>query len=663
MTIRDFSKRSVVFVCLMIAAAVAQRLPAQETVLVHAWPGGVATLDHGWKTQGGDNPTWALPAFDDSGWDAIALLRNSRENAALHSRGLRWYRIHLHIDGSPGPLALQLIAPRGGTEVWINGLRIESLNFYPEWLQFGLEPQIVTVPQGAQDLTIAARTRLLPYDSAVAELPSIIFASIGTADAIEAQADASQERRHLAFLSSFLVDLALVLAGLALLLLHRLDRTEPGYLWLGLYLVAQGVDEIAYVTEYFNFGPVFLNSVIGDPGEYLVYVLLVEFVFRFVRRPKTLFWRTYQWSAAGMALAGLIVNQLGVLDRLYYMVETLWMVPIIVLLPAQLVRWARQGNREAALLVVPVSFIALSNAIFNGGYIAVVYFHIASVAWMMNQVQIGPFPVRKEVFAYLLFLLSIGIVMVLRFQRVSRAQARSAAELGAARLMQRRLVPDELPAIPGCSVEACYQPAAEVGGDFYQVLAVPDGSYLFVIGDVSGKGLRAAMTGILVIGALRALAARGLGPSEVLGALNEALLQSNPDCFVTCLCLRLDPAGEVRIANAGHLPPYRNRPLRAGLIPLTIEVPVDFGFPLGIVADAEYSESTLELEAGDTLTLLTDGVVEARNAEGELFGFERTIGVSGTSADQIAKTAELFGQEDDITVLTLAFAPAEVLHA
>ncbi len=297
--------------------------------------------------------------------------------------------------------------------------------------------------------------------------------------------------RHSAFLSSFLVDLALVLAGLALLLLHRLDRAEPGYFWLGLYLVAQGVDEIAFVTEYFSLGPTFLNSVIGDPGDYLIYVLLVEFVFRFARRPKTLFWHTYQWTLAAMTLIGLTLNLLGVLEHYYYIVETLWMVPIIVLMPAQLVSWARQGNREAAMLVVPVGFIALSNAIFTGGFIAVVYFHLTSLRWMVNPVQIGPFPVRKELFAYLLFLLSIGVVMVLRFQRVSRAEALSAAELEAARLMQRRLVPDELPSIPGCSVEACYQPAAEVGGDFYQVLAIPGGAHLVVIKELSGKGLQA----------------------------------------------------------------------------------------------------------------------------------------------------------------------------
>lgn len=661
MPFRDFPQRVIVFVCILVAAALAQTVRAQETVLVHPWPEGVATLDHGWKTHTGDDLAWASPAFDDSGWDAISGLGNTSENAGLSSRGLRWYRIRLRVEGSPGPLELELRAPVGGAEVWVNGQRIESLNFYPEWLQYGIEAQVLAVPQVSQDLTIAVRTRLQPYDSAVADVPSMIFASIGTHAAITAQANATLAPRHSAFLSSFLVDLALVLAGLALLLLHRLDRAEPGYFWLGLYLMAQGVDEIAFVTEYFALGPTFLNSVIGDPGDYLVYVLLVEFVFRFVRRPKTLFWRTYQWTLAAMTLVGLTFNLLGIFQHFYYMIETLWMVPIILLLPAQLVRWARQGNREAAMLVVPVSFIALSNAIFNLGFVAVVYFHFTSFQWMVNPFQIGPFPVRKELFAYLLFLLSIGVVMVLRFQRVSRAQARSAAELEAARLMQRRLVPDELPAIPGCSVEACYHPAAEVGGDFYQVLATPGGAHLVVVGDVSGKGLRAAMTGILVIGALRALAARGLGPAEVLVALNEALLESHSDGFVTCLCLQLDATGEVRIANAGHLAPYRNRPHLAGLIPTTTEIPVDFGFPLGIVPDAEYSETTLELAPGDSLTLMTDGVLEARNAEGELFGFERTRDLSKQSPEEVAQAAQAYGQEDDITVLTLTWlAPVPV---
>ena len=90
---------------------------------------------------------------------------------------------------------------------------------------------------------------------------------------------------------------------------------------------------------------------------------------------------------------------------------------------------------------------------------------------------------------------------------------------------------------------------------------------------------------------------------------------------------------------------------------------MDFGLPLGIVAGAEYTETTMQLEPGDTLTFISDGVVEAQAATGELFGFDRTRAISQESPDQIAAAAQQFGQQDDISVLTLAFAPAEVLRA
>jgi serine phosphatase RsbU (regulator of sigma subunit) len=107
------------------------------------------------------------------------------------------------------------------------------------------------------------------------------------------------------------------------------------------------------------------------------------------------------------------------------------------------------------------------------------------------------------------------------------------------------------------------------------------------------------------------------------------------------------------LANAGHLAPYRNRE----------EVAVASGLPLGIVVEADYSNSAVQLAPGDTLTFLSDGVVEAKSSSGELFGFDRTLSISNQSAEEIARAAQTFGQQDDITVLTLTFAEAEILHA
>jgi serine phosphatase RsbU (regulator of sigma subunit) len=134
----------------------------------------------------------------------------------------------------------------------------------------------------------------------------------------------------------------------------------------------------------------------------------------------------------------------------------------------------------------------------------------------------------------------------------------------------------------------------------------------------------------------------------LLARLNRQIHDTQDSGFITCLCTRIATDGAVTVANAGHLSPYRGGE----------EIPVDSGLPLGIAAGIEYSETQFQLEPGDTLTLISDGVVEAMNAQHQLFGFERTRGISTQSASSIASAAQAFGQEDDITVLTVARNPA-----
>jgi hypothetical protein len=223
-------------------------------------------------------------------------------------------------------------------------------------------------------------------------------------------------------------------------------------------------------------------------------------------------------------------------------------------------------------------------------------------------------------------------------------------EFAAARELQRQLVPLALPEIPGLRMQAAYLPANDVGGDFYQVLEQLDGTMLLLVGDVSGKGLKAAMTGVLTIGAACALAAEAPGPAALLERLNREMMRFRKDGFVTCVCLRIARDGMATIASAGHPAPYRDGE----------EVLLSAGFPLGLIAGADYTETMLPLAPGDTLTFLTDGVVEARNAAGELFGFERTAAISTQSAGNIAAAAQAFGQDDDITVLTVTLEGARI---
>jgi serine phosphatase RsbU (regulator of sigma subunit) len=214
----------------------------------------------------------------------------------------------------------------------------------------------------------------------------------------------------------------------------------------------------------------------------------------------------------------------------------------------------------------------------------------------------------------------------------------------AAREIQQYLIPAHIPLTPGFTIESEYRPAREVGGDFFQVLpSAEDGSVLLVLGDVAGKGLHAGMLATLIVGAVRTAAKFTTDPEKVLELLNERLQGRG---LVTCLALLIERDGNVTLANAGHLAPYLN----------DRELPMEGALPLGAIPGVKFSVMHFELAEGDSLMLMSDGVAEAQDAHGRLFGFER-IGemMSGrATAASLAIAAQNFGQEDDITVLTLA---------
>ena len=241
----------------------------------------------------------------------------------------------------------------------------------------------------------------------------------------------------------------------------------------------------------------------------------------------------------------------------YVLIEAAATAPIGLLLSILLFIWYRQGNREAGWLILPSLAPAVSTALFDLGTASI------TLGWrpfnfLVEPIQVGPIGLQLVDVGALLFLLSIAAVMFFRFSRVSREQARSAAELAAAREIQENLVPAVLPSHPNYAIEAAYLPAHEVGGDFYQVLPQADGSIVVVIGDVSGKGLKAAMTGAFAIGALHAIAAEISDPPQLLTRLNREVLRGQDSGFITCLCVKLSPNGQMTISNAGHLSPYKN---------------------------------------------------------------------------------------------------------
>ena len=232
-----------------------------------------------------------------------------------------------------------------------------------------------------------------------------------------------------------------------------------------------------------------------------------------------------------------------------------------------------------------------------------------------------------------------------RHVRLERDKAALDTELAAAREIQRLMVPEELPPTPGYAIESIYRPAAQVGGDFFQVIPLGGGQTLIVVGDVSGKGLSAAMIVSMLIGMLHTISRVSQDPAQILAELNDRLYERRHAGFVTCLAVRLDPSGRVVLANAGHLPPWLNGS----------EIAFAGSLPLSIAASAAPEQVTLQMKPSDRLTLITDGVVEARDAQGVLFGFDRTQALLRQQAAPLvlAEAAIHHGQDDDLTVISI----------
>jgi hypothetical protein len=247
-----------------------------------------------------------------------------------------------------------------------------------------------------------------------------------------------------------------------------------------------------------------------------------------------------------------------------------------------------------------------------------------------------------EAFSTLAVIVALLGLLFREQQQTAEDRAMLAGEMQAAREIQRMLAPGVVKTAPGAKIHVAFHPMRDVGGDFFLCPVLPDGRQRVLMGDVSGKGSAAAMTAALVLGGAQARDADT--PGNLLSHLNRVLRESHVGGFATCVCADLAADGAVTMANAGHLSPYRH----------SEEVQMQGNLPLGLSdADAVYEESRLQLEPGETLTFLSDGVVEARDVDGQLFGFERTREISGKAAEEIAEAAKQFGQEDDITVLTL----------
>ena len=667
------------------APPVAANAPHLPDVYIDATNlGAPVQLEKDWRIGVTSDPKAGNPDYDDSRWalrdagSAIADLPDedhpegnggpgktgpddAEELPQGHGRPFVWFRSHIKLAPGHGPVALMIELPVSqstsmtlgasgpGLDVYANGKMITPEGPHGDATYRYAEISRIynlNIPADETNLTVAIRTLYIPFGYyAYTSFFSKRTLRVGNPTELQRAWDLWFVRNLFERLPRLINAFLLGVLSLFLLALYFTQRGHREYLWLALHEALQApigfldlagsqarIDQLVFLALLLQLVAI---------SAYLYF----EFLIAFLAIKKRWYIQTLRYTAPLLAFIGPVMLLLGghgvaILLALGIVIvgSLLWMIGWFLFIFVTLIAATIRRNFEAGMLLIPLmlTIIGIGEPILTGGGMS------DSVGLAYHSpltIQAGPVPIHFASIADFAGLLAIVLIIFGRFLRIQHDQERANSELAAARSVQELMIPREQLETPGYEIDSVYNPANEVGGDFYHVQSVKGGGLLVVIGDVAGKGLKAAMNVSMLMGALRRIPETR--PAKILEALNRVV--AGNESLTTCQALWFGPDGELVMANAGHLPPYLN----------SQEIFVPGGLPLGALEELTYDEVRLYLHPGDRLLLLSDGVVEARQPSGELFGFDRVHNLSNQTAFYIADAAKEFGQEDDITVLTV----------
>lgn len=667
------------------SAAAPQPGPAVDATQL----GSPVLLDRGWRVGISADPEVAQPGFDDSGWavrDATHSMEGITEpgemkgppkrigprkrpdagnqNQGSPGREFAWFRLHVKLPSHHGPLALLIELPVSqntsmnfssagwGVDVFANGREIQPEGPHganPRDYQQISRVYDLVVGQDETSLTLVLRTLYKPLGL---DSYTNFFAGrtlwLGNRADLEKSLSMWSARELFERLPRLVDSILLLILGLFLLALYYTQRDHPEYLWLALHELLQA--PIAFVElagSSARLDSLWYAAIVMELLLVSAY-LYFEFLIAFLSLRRRWYSQALRYTAPVLVFWGpllLLVGRhstaVGVALALVTASCMLWIIGWFLFIFITLIAATLKSNYEAALLLLALVLTMVGMA--EPMVTSVVSEQLGRSIRSPLTFQAGPIPIQFAAIADVIGIVVIVVIIFVRFLRIQADQEQAKSELAAARSVQELMIPQQSVQTPGFEVDSAYQPAQEVGGDFFHVQPTDGGGLLVVIGDVAGKGLTAAMNVSMLMGALRQ--SRERSPAKILAALNRVLVGSGS--FTTCQAAWFGADGELVVANAGHLPPYLN----------SQEVAIPGGLPLGVLQDGQYPETRLYLHPGDRILMCSDGVVEARGPAGELFGFERVHNLSNQSAFYVAEAAKDFGQEDDITVLTVKRVP------
>jgi hypothetical protein len=633
------------------------------TLVIDGLGKGTAPLDGPWQFHLGDDPAWAAPGYDDSHWEQLTADKTWGAQGHPSYTGFAWYRRTIRITPAPGAdpnVALLIPTIDDAYELYWNGVKVGQLGKLPPYpllyegipnQTFGLGPirsgvlavRVWKFALASNDPDTLGGFERMPLIGS----PTAIAAERGNRDYKWLQS------RQFSFGLTSLYALVALLSFVAWLR----DRNQWLLFWMSLYALMLTMDVVLIGLRLpypFEFGQLLTQAAISireASGWFLLIWLL-----QLHEHPKLV---RYIRLAAIIGIASATID--GCLSFLYpdfisaaqmQIADAITTFPAVAFegIPAVLVAYAIYSRRRLDSTRWLVAILAFLNstvyAVENITDQGVRYTH-----WTISDKIESPlftlFGNNFSLPTILRTLLFLSIVYaVIRYTIDNRRRQHAMEqEFQNARELQQVLVPEHLPALVGFNLTSAYRPAQEVGGDFFQIIPLEEGSTLIVLGDVSGKGLKAAMAVSMIVGAVRTLVETTSRPAEILAGLNRRLFGRLQGGFATAVALRLDGDGTCTIACAGHPAPWVND--EELIIPGTL--------PLGVLPKAAFEETRFQMGERDQLALYTDGLLEARSQNGDLYSFGRlkTLFAGRPTAEQAAEAAVNFGQDDDITVLTL----------
>jgi hypothetical protein len=603
-----------------------------------------------WLVHGGDDPAFARTDFDDSKWAALDLKKSLRTQFSKAAEPqVVWYRLHVKLAPDQTDLALSERNISTAIELYVNGIRLLKAGEISPFKPYTSSARnLLPIPnEQSKTGSLVIAVRVYVSRSAWSEpnpgmTPRSI--SLGREHQLYEHGWLSAIGRNANYWVNLLLVFGLGMVALALFIAQPKRRE---YLWIFLQFVSLFAAVPFSFYLLFHEIPEYL-ALIQLPLNIMNFLFQIMMYLAFIKQRFTLWMRIYFGITGTVAAACIIGVSTGVTPAVYLGITLIpFLLYLNAIMPILLILHWRRGNREAGILLIPS---LLTGATSYLGLVIFFLSEIPALASVADRIDtfifsgsIGPFQINIEDVANLFFYLSLLLILVLRSTRMSRQQAVFEGELEAAREVQQVILPEQLDTIPGFTIESVYEPAQQVGGDFFQVLPNADGGMLLVVGDVAGKGLPAAMLVSMLVGAIRTVAEDSVAPEIMLAKLNERLIGRSRGGFSTALAAYITSEGQVTIANAGHLSPYLDGH----------EFELPGALPLGILSGATYETTQFHLSPGSRLTFYSDGVIEAQNAKGELFGFDRGREISTEPASAIVSAAKLFGQSDDITVVAI----------